>query len=175
MACPRCRVVPDAHSFTYFGLIGDIHYYYSSAAKARDYKESPETLGNYIMHTNLAKGKKWAWIVDCKGMKMNHYPSLSLVTKMTKFLKDEHQDFLTMIYVVHPNTWVKNSIQLWKKIVPYGNIQKITTLEGEKLELLVSLKNADIHGEPLIWLMNVFKMPDEPCFLPDVAGAQASH
>jgi hypothetical protein len=175
MACPRCKEVPDAHSFTYCGKIDNIYYYYSSAAKSRDYKETPETLGNYIMHTNLAKGKQWVWIIDCKGIKMNQYPSLSLVSKMTKYLKEEHQDFLTMIYIVHPNTWIKNSIKLWKKIVPYGNTQKITILDGERLELLVFFKNAGIHGDLLIWLMNVFKMPDEPCFLPDVEDGQASH
>ena len=175
MACPRCKEFPDAHSFTYCGKIDNIYYYYSSAAKSRDYKETPETLGNYIMHTNLAKGKQWVWIIDCKGIKMNKYPSLSLVSKMTKYLKEEHQDFLTMIYIVHPNPWIKNSIKLWKKIMPYGNTQKITILDGERLELLVSLKNAGIHSDLLIWLMNVFKMPDEPCFLPDVEDGQASH
>lgn len=177
MACPRCRVVPDAHSFTYFGPIGDIHYYYSSPTKARDYKEGPETLMNYITHLDYVRGQKWAWIIDCKGMKINHYPSLDLVSKMTKNLAENHRDFLTMIYIVHPNIWIKNSLKLWKKVVPYGNIQKVTILEGDKLELLVSLKKANINGEPLIWLMNIFKMPDEPCFLPDVSpsGVPALH
>ena len=168
MACPRCNVVPDAHSFNYFGIINGTSYYYTSPARARDYKETPETFTYYKLHINNAKSGNWVWVIDCAGMQMKHYSSMEIIKNMMKILLEEHKGFLQKICIIHPNTWIKTALSVMKPFLKKDTLEKITIIEGEKLELLVGLEKIGIKGHPLNWLLSVFSTPLEPSVLPNV-------
>jgi len=160
MACPRCKMVPDAHSFNYFGTIADRKYYYTSPARARDYKETSETLTYYKLHINNAKTGEWVWIIDCAGME--------IIKNMVKVLLDEHNGFLQKIYIIHPNTWIKTAMTVMKPFLKRETLDKILIIEGEKVELIVALEKLGLKGAALNWLLSVFGMPFEPAVLPTV-------
>lgn len=169
MACPRCKAVPDAHSFNYFGAVGDTNYYYTSPTRARDYKETPETFTYYKLHINQAKTGNWVWVIDCAGMQIKHYSSMEIIKNMIKILLDEHKGFLQKICIIHPNTWIKTAMALMKPFLKKETIDKISIIEGEKVELLVALEKLGLKGAPLNWLISVFNMPLEPSLLPNVS------
>ena len=50
MACERCIELPGAHMFLKFARINDIDYYYISAARAIDYKETDKTYSYFKSH-----------------------------------------------------------------------------------------------------------------------------
>lgn len=166
MTCPRCQIVPDAHSFNYFGELNDIKYYYTSPARARDTKETVETLSYYKAHINQAKNSKWVWLIDCAGMKMKHYSSIELIKNLIKLLLDEHKGFLTKICIIHPNTWIKGALSIMKPFLKKETLEKIQIVEGEKVELLLELEKLGIKGKPLNWLVSVFSLGHEPSILP---------
>ena len=170
MTCPRCAIVPDAHSFNYFGTISGTKYYYTSPARARDFKETPETLSYYKTHINQAKTGKWIWVIDCAGMQIKHYSSMEIIKNMIKVLLDEHKGFMQKICIIHPNTWIKTALTMMKPFLKKETVEKIQIIEGEKVELLVSLEKQGIKGQPMIWLLSVFSLPNEPSILPNVAS-----
>ena len=168
MTCPRCSLVPDAHSFNYFGKVADTKFYYTSPARARDYKETPDTFTYYKLHINKAKTGKWVWIIDCAGMQIKHYSSMEIIKSMIKILLDEHKGFLNKICIIHPNAWIKTAMSIMKPFLKKETIEKITIVEGEKVELLVALERLGLTGSPLKWLISVFNMPFEPMVLPTI-------
>jgi hypothetical protein len=168
MACPRCNIVPDAHSFNYFGAAQGTSYYYTSPSRARDYKETPDTFTYYKLHINNAKTGQWAWVIDCAGMQTKHYSSMEIIKNMIKILLEEHKGFLQKIYIIHPNTWIKTAMTLMKPFLKKETVEKINIIEGEKLELLIALEKIGLKGHPLNWLLTVFAMPFEPAVLPNV-------
>lgn len=170
MSCPRCQIVPDAHSFNYFGESNDIKYYYTSPARARDTKETPETLSYYKMHINQAKTSKWVWIIDCAGMKMKHYSSIEIIKSMIKLLLDEHKGLLIKICIIHPNSWIKGALAILKPFLKKETLEKIQIIEGEKVELLIELEKVGIKGKSLNWLVSVFSIMPEPTVLPNVCS-----
>jgi len=91
MTCKRCQIVPAAHSFNYFGDLNDAKLYYTSPARAHDYKETPETYSYYKAHIDEAKSNKWIWVIDCEGMQMKHYSSIELIKKIMKTILEEHK------------------------------------------------------------------------------------
>ena len=166
MTCPRCQLVPDAHSFNYFGTTNDIKYYYTSPARARDYKETPETLSYYKTHINAAKVGKWTWVIDCEGMQIKHYSSMEIIKSMIKLLLDEHKGYLVKICIIHPNTWIKTALTVMRPFLKKETIDKIQVIEGDKMELLVGLEKLGIKGTAINWLISVFSLPKEPSVLP---------
>ena len=168
MTCPRCQIVPDAHSFNFFGSINEVKYYYTSPARARDTKETPETLNYYKIHINQAKTSKWVWVIDCAGMKMKHYSSIEIIKSMIKLLLDEHKGILIKICIIHPNSWIKGAITIMRPFLKKETLDKINVIEGEKMELLTGLEKLGIKGQPLNWLITVFSIPHEPSVLQNV-------
>jgi len=171
MSCAKCAIAPDSHSFSYFGTsrqvaaLGELKYYYTAPARARDYKETAETFNYYKVHIDGAKNTEWVWVVDCAGMKLHHYASLNLIRKLVKYTKAEHADQLKKVLVIHPNTWMKGTLQTLKTLFPNG-LSKLTILEGEKTELMVGLEKVGIGGQQLQWLIRAFATNPEPGTLP---------
>lgn len=154
--CPACMQNPNSHSFTNFSTVGDIHYVYSSPAKSLDYKESDTNMQNFKKHLNTMKGKRWIWVFDCAHMEMKHYSSFDYMKKLATILVQDHSANLDAIYIVHPNSWMRTSIQLLQKLFSNSVCKKIHVLAGEKLELYVALEKAGVRGQPFIWLMQTF-------------------
>lgn len=167
MPCKRCLEVPVAHSFKYFGELKDMKLYYTSPARALDYKETPDTLTYYKSHIDDAKYTKWIWVIDCAGMQMKHCSSIEIIKKIMKILLEEHNGLLEQIWILHPNTWIKGAVTIMKPFLKKETINKIKILEGEKLELLINLEKTGLTGKPLKWLLTVFSMPFEPTVLPE--------
>jgi hypothetical protein len=159
MNCSRCAIIPNAHSFTHFGAVNGIELFYTSPARAHDYKETEETFNYYKMHINAAKNSKWIWIVDCEGMKMKHYSSIDIIKKLIQMLLDEHKGALQSIWIIHPNTWIKTAVALMKPFLKKDTLEKIQVINGEKLELYVALEQRGFKGTPLNWLTTTFSTP----------------
>jgi len=167
MSCKRCKEAPAAHSFSYFGNLGDTMMYYTSPARALDYKETPETYSYYKSHIDSAKTSKWIWVIDCAGMQMKHYSSIELIKKMMKMILEEHSGVLEKIWILHPNAWIKGAVAILKPFLKKETIEKIKILEGDKLELLVNLEKTGLTGKPINWLLHTFSLPFEPMVLPN--------
>jgi hypothetical protein len=167
MTCKRCQIVPAAHSFNYFGDLNDIKLYYTSPARAHDYKETSETYSYYKAHIDAAKSNKWIWVIDCEGMQMKHYSSIELIKKIMKAILEEHKGLLDKIWIIHPNAWIRGAVTIMKPFLKKDVVERIKIFEGSKLELLVNLEKTGISGQPLKWLLNVFTLPTEPMVLPN--------
>ena len=167
MPCKRCLEMPAAHSFKYFGELKDARLYYTSPARAFDYKETPDTYTYYKSHIDEAKDTKWIWVIDCGGMQIKHCSSIEIIKKIMKSLLEEHNGLLEQIWILHPNAWIKGAITILKPFLKKQTIDKIKVLEGEKLELLVSLEKTGISGKPLNWLLATFSVPFVPTVLPN--------
>ena len=169
MACPRCVELPDAHSFTYFGKMNDISLYYTSPARAHDFKENAQTYSYYKNHVDSAKPGPWIWVIDCAGMKIKHYSSLEITRKLIQMLMAEHKGILQSIWIVHPNAWMRTTINVMKPFLKAETLSKIKLLEGERTELYVGLEKAGLSGRPLQWLNTVFVSPQVPGPLPPIS------
>ena len=167
MTCTRCQIVPAAHSFNYFGDLNDTKLYYTSPARAHDYKETPETYSYYKAHIDTAKTNKWIWVLDCEGMQMKHYSSIELIKKIMKAILEEHKGLLDKIWIIHPNTWIRGAVTIMKPFLKKDVVERIKIFEGSKLELLVNLEKTGLTGQPLKWLLNVFTLPPLPMVLPN--------
>ncbi len=159
MTCPRCQILPNAHSFVNFARVNDIELFYTSPARALDYKETGETFAYYKIHIDTAKDKKWIWIVDCEGMQMKHYSSIELIKKLIQMLLNEHKGQLQSIWIIHPNTWIKTAVTLMKPFLKKETLEKIQVINGDKLELYLDLEKRGIKGNALAWLTNTFTKP----------------
>jgi hypothetical protein len=167
MECKRCQIFPAAHSFNYFGELNGAKLYYTSPARAADYKETPETFSYYKAHIDSAKANKWIWVIDCDGMQMKHYSSIEIIKKIMRAILEEHKGLLDKIWIVHPNTWIRGAVAIMKPFLKKDVVERIKILEGSKLELLVALEKTGLTGQPLKWLLNVFSLPTEPMVLPN--------
>lgn len=147
---------PNSHSFTHFGTLGDVNYIYTSPAKSLEYKESDANMRNFKAHLDTMKGKRWCWVFDCAHMEIKHYSSIDYMKKLATILVDDHSANLDAIYIVHPNAWMKTSIQVLQKLFSNSVCKKIHVLAGEKLELYFALEKAGVRGQPFVWLMQTF-------------------
>ena len=110
--CQKCAIDPASHSFMYFGRgRGGERLFYSSAARARDYKESPEKLEQFKAHLDDAAGGPWIWIFDCAGLAIKHMSSLN-------FMKELENKLMTHlpkhILIVNPTTLIRATIKVSK-------------------------------------------------------------
>jgi len=159
MSCSKCVLLPNSHSFEHVGTINGIELFYTSPARALDYKETQETFGYYKNHIDVAKKNKWIWIVDCDGMKMKHYSSIDIIKKLIQMLLEEHKGLLQSIWIIHPNTWIKTAMTLLKPFLKKETVEKVQVIEGDKIELYVSLEKKGVKGVPLNWLVSTFSKP----------------
>jgi len=169
MPCARCAECPDAHSFVYFGKVNATSLYYTSPARAHDYKENAQTYSYYKAHVDSAKGSPWIWVIDCAGMKMKHYSSLEITRKLMQVIMNEHAGILQHVWIIHPNSWMRATLNVLKPFLKAETQKKIRIFEGEKTELYVGLEQAGLKGPPLQWLTAVFAKEPVPSPLPVVA------
>jgi len=168
MSCPACAANPDAHCFVRFGQIGDVSLYYTAPSRARDYKESPVQLANMKLHLDSTKPHKWMLFVDCRGMLLKHVTSIQFSSSVSNIIVKEHNDSLQAIWILQPNHWVKGTLKLLRAIFGAESMKKIHLMEGDKLELYVSLEQKGLSGKPLQWLSTVFVTTPEPGHLPAI-------
>ena len=94
MACIKCQINPESHSFTNFGDLNGINLYYTAPARTLDYKESEEKIANFKKHLDLAKGNQWIWVFDCGSMQMKHSSTMNYTRRLAQILANEHEPFL---------------------------------------------------------------------------------
>lgn len=161
MACAKCREVPESHSFTHFGQFNGINLFYTAPARVLDLKETDEKINNFKQHLDLAKGSQWIWIFDCGAMQLKHSSSLTYTQKLAKILASEHEPFLKGIWIIRPNSWIKTVIKFLKTLFKTDLLNKVQIMEGEKLELYISLEKKGLNGKPLQWIGNVVTLKPE--------------
>jgi hypothetical protein len=159
MTCERCDLIPNAHSFIHFGAVNGINLFYTSPARAIDYKETAETFNYYKTHIDSAKNNKWIWMVDCEGMQMKHYSSIEIIKKLIQMILDEHKGLLQSIWIIHPNTWIKTALMLIRQFLNKDIYEKIQMIDGDKMEVYLALEKRGLKGEHIKWLTSTFAKP----------------
>jgi len=152
--------------FLKFATIHNIDYYYISAARAIDYKETEKTYSYFKSHIESASHNKWISIIDCAGMKQRHYSSIGLIHKVVKLLTTEHKDKLEKIWILHPNSWVRATLAIVKPFLSKETQAKIRIFDSNKLILYTDLEKAGLTGKGLLWLISVFGLEPVPGQLP---------
>jgi len=159
MSCQRCLQTPNAHSFIHVGSVNDIKLFYTSPARAIDYKETAETFNYYKSHIESTKNSKWIWIVDCEGMKMKHYSSIELIKKLIQLILDEHKKSLQNIWIIHPNTWIKTAVAMIKPFLEKDIVEKLHVIDGDKIELYMALEKHGLKADTIKGLTATFSKP----------------
>lgn len=168
MTCPVCVKIPDAHCFINIGSLGGTTLIYTAPARSRDYKESDSQFDNMRHHLNTVKHGPWIWLFDCRGMQLKHASSISFAQKLGRYLSEEHATSLQGIYILHPNPWIKATMNIMKTLFKESMLKKVHMLNGEKLELYITLEKLGITGKPLQWLSAVMITVAEPGHLPSI-------
>lgn len=163
MACPKCAVNPESHSFTKFGKHQNADLFLTAPARVLDYMESEEKIVNFKLHLDSTKNNPWIWIFDCGDMQMKHFSSLNYTRKLAQILANEHENHLKEVWIIRPNTWMKMTVKFLKTVFSSPLINKIKILEGEKMELYTNLEKVGLKGQPLQWLLSLVVLkPNQP-------------
>jgi len=166
MACPLCISDPDSHCFVKFGTIAGVDLVYTAPSRTKVIVENEYNILNFKLHIDSEKGRPWIWILDCRGMKMKHYASIKFTMRIANILVNEHRDFLQEIIILHANDWIRSLLIICKKVFNEGIMKRVNILQGEKVELYLTLQAKGISGPPLQWLTAVFMTLPEPGHLP---------
>lgn len=157
MACPKCQVNPESHSFVYLGKIPNgVSIFYTCPAKAKDYKDEQNFLHYFSAHLAQAEGQPWIWIFDCQGFAAKHVTSLSTAKGLVHILQEKHKHFLQGIYIVH-EAWHFHA--LLKVIMPFIKKEarkRIFQVTGSTLEILTKLEQ---QGIPMNMLSSLREVP----------------
>jgi hypothetical protein len=101
-------------------------------------------------------------------MLLKHVTSIQFSSSVSNIIVKEHNDSLQAIWILQPNHWVKGTLKLLRAIFGAESMKKIHLMEGDKLELYVSLEQKGLSGKPLQWLSTVFVTTPEPGHLPAI-------
>jgi hypothetical protein len=162
MACEKCQINPEAHSFTPFGQLNGANLFYTSPARVLDYMESEEKIFNFKKHLDVARPNNWIWVFDCAFMQMKHFSTLNYTRRLANILVSEHENTLQAILIIRPNTWIRSVLKFLKTLFKSPLLNKVQIIEGEKLELYVNLEKKGLNGKPLQWISSVLTLkPDQ--------------
>ena len=139
MACQKCLINPNFHSFVNFGKIGgNIGLFYTSPARSMDYNKDGTKLENFKKHLLDTKGESWIWIMDCNGMTTKDYTDMSFTLEFLKTLSANYANTLKSILVLNPNIWVKTSVSTCKSVFKTSIFDKMQYYEGSPLEMFLA-------------------------------------
>lgn len=161
MACPKCIINPDSHSFTPFGTHQGSKLIFTSPARALDVKETEEKIVNIKKHLDTVKECSWIWVFDFGHMQMKHYSSLRYILKLAEILNKEHDTSLKEIWVLRPNQWLQTMLTISKGLINLKLLQKLTIFDGKTLDLYLNLQKFGLQDKPLHWLGQVITMSPE--------------
>jgi hypothetical protein len=148
MACPKCAVNPAAHSFHSIGA-APLRLFYTAPAKATEILRSHADFLTFKTHLDTTRGSPWVWLFDCKGMTTKHFLPLSVCKELMQVFVAEHGDTLHGIWVLNPNVWFRGMIGMMRPFFKRGILDKIHFLDGDTLEVIVSLEKRGIRGGAL--------------------------
>ena len=149
MACPKCAVNPAAHSFHPLTSTGPVRLYYTAPAKATEILKSHAEFVPFKTHLDTTRGSPWIWLFDCKGMGTKHLLPLSICKELMQVFVAEHGDNLQAIWVLNPNSWFRGMVGMLKPFFKKGLLEKIQFLDGDTLEVVVSLEKRGVRGHTL--------------------------
>ena len=95
----------------------------------------------------------WIWIVDCRGTTAEHYSNMSMASRMTRVLREEHTHLLKDTWVLFLNSWLRAALTLFQA--------PVVALSGERLELLVHLQRAGVERAAQDWLLTSIMTPTQ--------------
>jgi hypothetical protein len=164
MNCPSCAKIPNTHSFTNFGKIGETRYYYSSPSRAKDYETESIRLENFKKHIRLAAtAGKWIWVIDLTGSELKDFTSISFNLGLASAIVYEFSDSIQEVWIINLNSWAKPVIATIKQMFNHNLFNGLQLVNGTGLDLYLELKNKGISGAPLLWLNKaIATKPDSP-------------
>lgn len=152
MACPKCATNPAAHSFHTLGSIGPMRLFYTAPAKATELLTTHADFLPFKTHLDTTRETPWIWLFDCKGMGTKHLLPFSVCKELMEVFVNEHGENLHGIWVLNPNLWMRTTLNLLRPFFRKGLLEKIIVLEGDTLELIVSLEKRGVKGHALAGL-----------------------
>jgi hypothetical protein len=70
-----------------------------------------------ILHTMMyAHREPWTWLIDCRGMKMAHLPSMTYIQKIAKSLMNEHYDRLAHVIMLNVPPFVRSVLTMFGEL-----------------------------------------------------------
>jgi hypothetical protein len=162
MVCPACKKIPNTHSFTYFGKVGETKLFYTSPARADATEDCETRLKNFLMHLEEAKGSPWIWVFDFGYMVTKHHTGMRFTLGLAQYLLENHEHTLQKVILLRTTPWTTFILQMLKSRFTSGIFARIYCMEGDTLELYMNLKK-EFQGFPLLWLGKVITLTlDKP-------------
>jgi hypothetical protein len=123
MSCKLCEADPTSHSFKFKGTFNDINYYYTCPAEATNY-DSQGIVTHFDLLLSENKNKKWACIIDCKGLSRKQLLEITTGIELTKFIVNKYSHSLERIIIMNKNIYFN---MLINALSPFFN-EKINSL-----------------------------------------------
>jgi hypothetical protein len=152
MSCQKCFTDPGFHSFNKIGQVNSSTIFYTAPATARDNNKDGTKFENMKLHIQKdTEGKAWIWVVDCGNMKMTHYTEMNFNIQLMNLLTGEPT--LQELWVLRPNTWIKTTAGVLKKLSKTNVFNKVRYFEGSNIEIFNALQNSGLEANTLKYLI----------------------
>jgi hypothetical protein len=150
--CQKCLTEKEFHSFIKFGEVSSSTLFYTAPAKAKDNNKDGTKFSNMKLHIQSdTEGKPWIWVVDCANMKMVHYTEMSFNIQLMNLLS--HEPTLKEVWVLRPNTWIKTTAAILRKMNKTNIFNKLKYFEGSNIEIFNKLQGSGMDVNTLRWLI----------------------
>lgn len=93
------------YSFHLLGIYHGLEVMYTCTARADNFV-TEEDFDGLIQLIDAHKTKRWLWIMDFQEMSYAKMMSLSFISRLVTYLKTEHTNSLTHIWIVNMNYWI---------------------------------------------------------------------
>ena len=121
--CKICEKCPTSHSLVKFDENEEQIIYYTCPSNATN-NNTNGIVAHYDGVLGELGGKKWIWILDLKGFKMQNFIEIGNGVALAKLISEKYSDHLQKIIVVNPNSFTSAIFNL---VNPFLN-QKVRNI-----------------------------------------------
>jgi hypothetical protein len=133
--------------------VNSTNLFYTAPAKAKDMNKDGTKFSNMKIHIQGdTEGRPWIWVVDCANMKMLHYTEMSFNIQLMNLLS--HEPSLQEVWVLRPNSWIKTTAAVLKRMNKTNIFNKLKYFEGSNIEIFNKLQVSGVDTNTLRWLID---------------------
>jgi len=142
--CKICEKCPTSHSLVTLDETEEQNIYYTCPSSATN-NNTAGIVAHYDGVLGELNGKKWIWVLDLKGFKMQNFMEIGNGIALSKLINTKYSEHLQKIIVVNPNSFTSAIFNMVKpflservqSLVIFSNqpFQKIQRSMPEKTEL----------------------------------------
>ncbi len=131
MTCKYCQQTPSFHSFELLGSMPNGYtIYFSSLEKAKEKHITKESLPEYTQHLDTASQTPWVWIIDCRGLKLEHIPKLKVCKLLVEVFQERYKHTLMSVFILYPTWHVTTTLNALKPFLSADAKAKIALCES---------------------------------------------